>query len=617
MKFLCELILICTLGAADAKPIDELTYGTVLYEYYQQQYAAAMLTTLVAEEQGRLGDNPIRFELAKGSFAFADAMYDYARETFEGVPEEELTDLDRMRLAFHLAREYQRREEWQRLGEQLERIDLGKTWLGREKFHPEVEYMRADLAVQRLDFTAAQTALRKLTPNDPLRAYGLFNLGVAYKSSGDLQSARKAFSELAGMQADSDETDDLAQRARLALAFIARQQDDPIEAASLLAALPATGRYRDIAMASYGGLAMDNEDYQLAARIWLTLQNQDYWTTSTATARLGFPVSLENLASRDMALTQYKNAEASFEARLASLNALSRQSEDPAWVRGILKVFSAPERDAGQMSIVMQKWQEQLGHTDWLEWLSTERVHKVFMQWRELEGMDVWLGHLPATIAAFEELSQEQRRRGAAARSLLVDNALLSNRDVLIERSSDIANRLRALDAQQSSPDQAWMLMLANDEEAELILKFAEMRAKVERMQATDQVKWLQRIDRLNGVLFWTLVIERSDRIRAMQRKLNDNNLLLQDVDQRIARVQGAEQRFVAGVATDFLSFVDRANAISAQVRTARDRRQLMLAQEIKAGMQREMRQVEQYLLVTRIGIARAADQLAMAGDLP
>ncbi len=44
---------------------------------------------------------------------------------------------------------------------------------------------------------------------------------------------------------------------------------------------------------------------------------------------------------------------------------------------------------------------------------------------------------------------------------------------------------------------------------------------------------------------------------------------------------------------------------------------EVMLAQEIKAGMQREMRQVEQYLLVTRIAIARATDQLAMAGDSP
>ena len=342
MKFLCELMLSCTLSVAGAKHIDELTYGTVLYEYYQQDYAAAMLATLVAEEQGYVGDNPIRFELAKGSFAFSDAMYDYARETFEGVPQEELTDIDQMRLAFHLAREYQRREDWQRLGEQLERIDLGKTWLGREKFHPEVEYMRADLAVQRSDFTAAQNALQKLKRDDPLKAYGLFNWGVAYKGSGDLPSARDVFLQLAALEADSDEAHDLVQRARLALAFIARQQDDPVEAANVLGALPADGRYRDIAMASYGGLAMDNEDYQLAARIWLTLQNQQYWTTSTATARLGFPISLENLASREMALAQYRNAEASFEARLASLNALSQQSEDPSWVRGILNVFSAP-----------------------------------------------------------------------------------------------------------------------------------------------------------------------------------------------------------------------------------------------------------------------------------
>jgi hypothetical protein len=617
MKFLCELILSCALSVAGAKPIDELTYGSVLYEYYQQDYAAAMLATLVAEEQGYVGDNPIRFELAKGSFAFSDAMYDYARETFEGVPQEELTDIDQMRLAFHLAREYQRREDWQRLGEQLERIDLGKTWLGREKFHPEVEYMRADLAVQRSDFTAAQNALRKLKRDDPLKAYGLFNLGVAYKGSGDLPSARDVFSELAGMEADSDEAHDLVQRARLALAFIARQQDDPVEAANVLGALPADGRYRDIAMASYGGLAMDNGDYQLAARIWLTLQNQQYWTTSTATARLGFPISLENLASREMALAQYRNAEASFEARLTSLNALSRQSEDPSWVRGILNVFSAPERDAGQMSIVMQEWQEQLGHTDWLEWLSTERVHKVLLQWRELEGMDVWLGHLPETISAYEELSHEQKRRSAAARSLLVDRELLISRDRLAQRSVDIATRLRALDAQQPTPDADWMLMLANDEEAEFIGDLAEMRSMVARMNATDQVKWHRRLERLNGVVFWTLVVESSERIRALQRKLNENNLLLEDVDQRIARVQGAERQFVAGVETDFLNFIDRANAISDQVRTARDRREVMLAQEVKAGMQREMRQVEQYLLVTRIAIARATDQLAMAGDSP
>ena len=112
-QFLCELLFSCTLLAPGAKPVDELTYGTVLYEYYQEAHQAALLNALVAEAQGRRGENPMRFELATGSFAFADAMYGYANEIFNSIPEGELTDLDRMRLAFHLSREYHRRGAWE------------------------------------------------------------------------------------------------------------------------------------------------------------------------------------------------------------------------------------------------------------------------------------------------------------------------------------------------------------------------------------------------------------------------------------------------------------------------------------------------------------------------
>ena len=40
--------------------------------------------------------------------------------------------------------------------------------------------------------------------------------------------------------------------------------------------------------------------------------------------------------------------------------------------------------------------------------------------------------------------------------------------------------------------------------------------------------------------------------------------------------------------------------------------REVALAGEIRRGMAREMQEVQQYLLVTRIGIARATDELAM-----
>ncbi|MCZ6709781.1 MAG: hypothetical protein O7B25_05405, partial [Gammaproteobacteria bacterium] len=406
--FFCELILSCMLTAPGAKPIDELTYGTVLYSYYQHDYQQALVDTLVAEVQQRQGENSVRFELAKGSFAFSDGMFAYARETFAAVDPSELTNIDQMRLAFHLAREYHRRGDFKEVAVNLEKIDLGTSLFGRNKFHPEVEFMRAEVAMQARDFAAAEAALETLDDQDPLRAYGLFNLGVAYRIDHNLDAAKAAFSRLTRMKSTSGEATDLIQRGKLALAFIAREQNQAADAEAVLGALPGSGRYRDIALASYGGLAMDNGDYELAARIWLTLQNQQYWTTSTAQARIGFPVSLEKMASREMALGQFRAAERSFENRLTKLTTLNQNARDPEWVRGLLLAFSAVDQNSGQVTDLVESWRDQLGHTDWLEWLATENVHEVLMQWRELVGMKSWLAELPTRLAVYDELSTEQ-----------------------------------------------------------------------------------------------------------------------------------------------------------------------------------------------------------------
>ncbi len=611
-SFLCELILSCMLTVPAAKSIDELTYGSMLYDYYQNEYAQALLTTLVAESQGRQGEDTVRFRLAEGSFAFSDAMYGYAEETFAEVDPAQLTDLDRMRLAFHLAREFYRRQDWQALAGQLEKIDLGTTWLGREKFHPEVEYMRAELAVYSGDYPRARVALEKLDADNPLRAYGLFNLGVAFKSAGDLQAAEATFSKLAAMVAYSAEAEDLVQRSKLALAFIARQQNAVADAAQVLGALPGDGRYRDIAMASYGGLAMENEDFELAARIWLTLQEQEYWSSSTAQARLGFPASLEKLASQDMALVAYRAAERSFENRVASLTSLRTQAEDSQWVRGLLLVFSAPDQNKRQMGDLVDRWREQLGHTDWLTWLATEDTHTVLLEWRELLEMKNWLARLPEQLGAYEELAGEQRRRVASARTLLYDRELLAKRDALDDQIGRLQTRVEQWKATQPENSVAWMMHLATPAERAELTRLAAMREQITHAMApAEQARWLPRVARLEGIFFWRLADERHKRVRALEKLLDENNVELAAVDERTTRVQNAESQFTAGVETDFLAFSDRALSITDTVDTALDAREFALAAELRRGMAREMKEVQQYLLFTRIAIARATDQLA------
>src|SRR5262245_33463168 len=178
-KLLCDWILSCVLSTTPATPLAELYYGTMLYDYYQDDYQQALVDTLIAEQRGDLGADPVKFELAKGSFAFADGMYAMADRTFASVADGELTPLDKMRLSFHLARQDLRRQDWDGVERHVADIDLGKGWLGHERLHPEVEYMRAELATARGNFAAAQAAIDRIEPKSPMRAYALFNLGVA------------------------------------------------------------------------------------------------------------------------------------------------------------------------------------------------------------------------------------------------------------------------------------------------------------------------------------------------------------------------------------------------------------------------------------------------------
>ncbi|MFK7914312.1 MAG: hypothetical protein AB8B93_10395 [Pseudomonadales bacterium] len=623
-EFLCKLILSCTLAGPGAKPVDELTYGTVLFDYFQEEHSAALVTAMVADVQGLRGEDTVRFDLAEGSFAFSAGLFDTAAAAFAEIDSAELTDIDQQRLAFHLAREYHRRGAWGDLQDQLGRIDLGANWRGKVRSHPEVEYMRADLALEQQDFDTARSALALIPEDSAFRAYGLFNLGVSLKTS-DTDAASAAFSELAELRAVDSQTFDLIQRSKLALAFLANEQESQADAARVLEQLPASGRYRDTALAAYGSLAMGQGEYELAARIWMTLRDEPYWTPSTAAARLGFPISLEHLASQDgsgsasqaMALQQYRRAESTFEARLTALDSLSEQARDPDWIRELLATFSTPDVAADTQADLMERWQEQLGHTDWLEWLASETVHGLLSDWRSLLSDQQWLEQVPAELGALEQVAQEQRRRGAAAKSALYEDRLVDQRQQLSGRLGGLNSAITTLTSVEPQMDWQWMQEIGTADERKTLARLQSMQALVsERYTGADRQKWLDRITRLRGTILWQQTTEHATRLQALRQTAAQAAEMLASVDQSLERVQNAESQFVAGVETDFVLLADRVDTVRDAVAAAVADREERLAQEIRRGMRNEMQQVQQYLLVTRVAIARTADQLALA-DLP
>jgi len=611
-EFLCDWILSCALTVQPVTPLPDLHYGTLLFDYYQEDYQQALLDESIIEQRGQLGGDSARWQLAKGSFAFADGMFAMAEKTFASVQAGELTPLDKMRLSFHLAREDFRRQDWDGVERNIADIDLGKTWLGHERMHPEVEFMRAQVAIQHGDFAGARTAVERIDPKQAFRAYALFNLGVALRANGDLAGAEETFATLGSMEVYEPDALDLKQRALVALSVVKRQRTEAATATAVLDGLPADGRYRDLALTSYGGLAMDTGDYPLAARIWLTLKKDAYWSESNATAQLGFPMSLEYMKSRELALTNYRAAEATFQSRLDDLKNVSLQAQDPQWIGNLLAVFAQPDGD-DTTDKVMAEWRKSLGHTDWLEWLATEDVQQLLSEWRQLRSMSDWLHALPEELSTLDALAAEQRRRAGAAREMLATHGLRERREHVAAVLDAMHRRIETLVAATPTRTSQWMLTFADADEAKLLNDLSAKRALLTKLPNDDaRAQLLARVDYLEGMVFWTLTEERLTRLREATKQAEETQAILADIDSKLARVTLAEGAIAYGVQTDFLSFQTRADAITAQVSVALADREARLGDQIRGGIHREIAQVERQLLVTRIAIARATDQLAM-----
>ena len=272
------------------------------------------------------------------------------------------------------------------------------------------------------------------------------------------------------------------------------------------------------------------------------MQNQTYWTPSTATAHLGYPISLEHLSSGELALSEYRVAEASFEQRLERLVELTNQAEDARWMRDLLYVFSAHEVLEGdvrtvsldsrssdpQLSDIIESWRDELGHTDWLEWLSTEAVHGLLLEWRELNDMSDWLGELPPELDAFQEIAAEQQRRSNAARSLIEGEDITARREMTESSLAAMRQRLALVRGAEPSRDLEWMLALADPEETELVSELHAMRSTVGLgIEDSKRQSWLDRIDRIEGIVFWQIVDDAPTRIRAIEKELSNSHLLM------------------------------------------------------------------------------------------
>jgi hypothetical protein len=435
---LCDWLLGCLVPASVATPAD-LVYRSVLYPFYQDDDERALVQTMAVGARATDWEAGAkqRLQLAQVALAFATGARGIALEASGALDGESLGPQERMRLALLRARDAYQRQDWTGLEAALATIggtrkELPATPAVPAAVDAEIAFMRAELATARGDFDRAQYIITsELPPQDSLRAYALFNLGVVLRTSGIPTRSERVFTQLASMPVYTQDALDVKERARVALSVVNLQRTQSASAEAVLRDAPAQGRYHDQFMVSYATRAMEHGDYELAARIWLTLANEAPWSTAGKTAQVAYPMCLEHIAAPGVVLAQYRDAQAKFEQRVADLDSLTRLTDDPAWMAALLASLEEPPNAALPHDPTVAQWRKQLGHDDWLYWFNADSTQTQFRELRELERISAWLAadapdalnvraHTLATNAS--RLADDRRAQLARAVSQIAHN---------------------------------------------------------------------------------------------------------------------------------------------------------------------------------------------------
>ena len=434
--------------ASSATVRADLEYRSVLYRLYRDRpddalvYAVALTT---------LTDDPVtRGQLALAELAATGAGG--ARAVISPtLATADLASLEaplRLRTALLAARAALARSDWSSLRSALAQVNAAQSALGAPSLPAsvaaELGFLRAEDATADGDFDRAQAVIAaQLSPRDPERAYALFNLGVALRGAGVPSRAERVFEQVTKMPVYSDDTLDVRARARVALSALELQRTQSASAEEVLRDAPASGRYREQFLAAYGARAMQHGDYPLAARIWLTLARESPWSAVGKTAWVAYPMCLEHIAAPDVALAQYRDAEARFERRIVDLDALLARTRDPIWDRGLVDVLARDPDPTLRRDPTLTEWRDRVGNDDWLVWLNAGATRSALQDLAYLDRISAWLA--AGVPSAFE----------SRARSLAAATARAAN-----DRRAVLAREIAAIAANEVSMAQQQLRLI-------------------------------------------------------------------------------------------------------------------------------------------------------------
>ncbi|CCK76848.1 conserved hypothetical protein [Oleispira antarctica RB-8] len=494
--------MVSQVNAEDEIKLRDLKYGTILFDYYQQNYFASLIGYEVANSRGELNHQIDEARLLHGGMTLSYGLPDEAENIFQQLlnadnsrdserSNVEISDEVRNKAWFYLAKMYYHKGEAKKAATTLGYIqgDIPSV------IHNEYNYLATLINIRNKNLSSVEKALNSVMKGSVFEPYLIFNLASSQLTNGDTKSSEVNFQKVVdyGNTHPKEEFQVLADRAKQALAHIDVEQGDLLSAWAHLQFVRTTGLYSNRALLSYGWTAIKLERYDIAIPALSALDHRSISIAEVQEAKVLLAHLYEQQSAPRTALKQYLLAERAFASGIESIDSARR----------IIAGQRIPEEFVINLDAMMDE-------TDWygsepsldynkltpflIELMSSNSFHIVLKELRDLyalrENLNYW-----SRQAQEHQLIISHRHQGWSSETLRdFVSASKKEKDVMEIQISELGLHAKTLSVKEQNRF-APLLDATKDDFKFLETNFAKI-AKIEKpyQESEKTLRWMARL---------------------------------------------------------------------------------------------------------------------------
>lgn len=543
-------LLLCSSLASSPSRSDELKdlyFGEALYYAHQGYYFDALERLDTEVRQHDELDEPeldtLYFHINDAEFSLGDfelryRMHHRAGRAITAVLEGAVDEVVRNDAAYRLARIHFQKGQMDDAVRALDRID------GRipEAIRDDIEFLRANIYLAQGKPGESFGVLKRLQDSRRFGGFASYNLGIAYLQDGQRQMALEQLDRAGQIVTDDPAELAIRDKSNLVLGTILLEDGEFDGAMPYLNRVRLDGPFSNQALLSAGWASLSVENYERAVVPWRILAEREVTDGATQEAMLALPYAYGKLDVHGRAAIFYGRALDAFGAEVDKLNqsiesiregrfleALIREEirKDEDWVIRLRSLPETPETYYLMELLATHDFQTGLQN-----YLDLADLRRKLVSWQGgfdafNDMVEIRYDHyeplLPDIDTQFREFDSRMRLR-------------IEQHKMLVKRRDDLLTTPR--------PE-----FLATREEQAILARIEHVEALLEEGGIPAEDPLVRRLQRLKGLLAWTLETEYHDRLTKFDQNLRGLDaamaVLQQQYDQYVRARQAATHSYM------------------------------------------------------------------------